>query len=154
MKSETKRGKSKMAKCDFCNNEFYLRGLKAHIRLKHKLELTQVTTQVISTKISPVNLSPNLSKKSPKAKLTQSHSEITQVPTSLLKLGGSPDLSKATKLKPITVTKVTEETTTYQIKYAPDVQCKKCKEWMGYYHLAVVDGENLGICMECYLGNN
>ncbi len=152
MKNKIKLAKSKMVKCDFCQNEFFSRGLKAHIRLKHKLELTQVTTQVISTKITPVNLSRDLSKKSPKAKLPQSHSELTQVPTSLLKLGGNPDLSKATKLKPITVTKVTEQTMTYEIKYAPDVQCEKCKERMAYHQLAVVDGENLGICMDCYLG--
>lgn len=157
MKKKKEIGKSQMAKCDFCQNEFFSRGLKAHIRLKHKLELTQVKTEIISTKISPVNLSRDLSRdlsqKSPKAKLPQSHSEITQVPTSLLKSGGNPNLSKATQVKPITVTKVTEQTMTYEIKYAPDVQCKKCKEQMAYHQLAVVDGENLGICMDCYLGS-
>jgi hypothetical protein len=40
------QAKSKKVNCEICNKEVYARGLKSHLRLKHKLKITQVTTQV------------------------------------------------------------------------------------------------------------
>ena len=92
-----KRAPSKKVKCDICKKMVHERGLINHIRLQHKLKITQVVTQVVSDSSKEVKKPIN------KGKLLKSSGKITQVVTQV----------KEPKIKVIKNTQVIEKITHY-----------------------------------------
>jgi len=126
-----KRASSKLVPCDHCGKMVHERGLISHVRLKHKLKITQVTTQVKSNSSKVV--------------------ETPVKPTKLLKSGGN-----VTQVKPYSSNKKTVVETTQVIvrvtNYIPsDSRCDGCnKQGLSLHEQFINAGSTLlYLCVPC-----
>jgi hypothetical protein len=54
MNNGKKQATSKKVKCDICGKPFLARGVKSHIRLFHKLKVTEKTIEIVEKKFAPI----------------------------------------------------------------------------------------------------
>jgi hypothetical protein len=143
-----KRPPSKKVACDICGKMVHERGLKGHLRLQHKLILTQVTTQVVSTTKEPIKseLGGSITQVNP-----SNNSSNTQVKSS----NNSSNNSSNTQVKSsnnssnviIKTTEVIEKVTVYQKNIE---KCDYCNKEAQYVMERQIGSCLYYLCRKCW----